>query len=274
MDSVKRRDLPIMAKMSIMEERLRRIGQRWTGNTPKSEGSPTPPGTANSIVDMDPEGTDNLSRLSSISSLADVAKGAVLGAFPKPPARAIRSPWSGLDSPERNALSIEQSNATDQAGDRRPSASSTITIVSDSEPTTPAKKDKPTTDSDVAESLDPALGLQLSPSGATTCLGSPRSPNNNSPVHRHLPTSLYVDRNNVSDRIPVADEQNNSRNEDLRSDRRQLAEQHQEQPFQKLASPEDGIVASGTHRAPREWLVPPTDDIGDWGELEIIGRIR
>jgi hypothetical protein len=78
----------------------------------------------------------------------------------------------------------------------------------------------------------------------------------------------------VSDTIPVADEQDDSRNGDLRSDHRRPAEQHQDQASQKLTSQDDGIVASGTHRASSEWLVPPTDDIAAWGELEIIGRSR
>jgi hypothetical protein len=161
-----------MAKMSIMEERLRRIGQRWTGNTSKSEGSPTQPRIASPIVNMNAVGSGNISRLSSISSLAGVATGAALDAFPTPPIRAARTPWSDSRSPKDTASLVESLNTTDHACDRRPSASSTITIVSDSEPTSPAKKDKAATNPDAAKSLDSAPGLQLSPSEATTCLGS------------------------------------------------------------------------------------------------------
>lgn len=268
-----------MAKMSIMEERLRRIGQRWAGNTSKADGSPSQSRTADLIVDMNSDGTENISRLSSISSLADVAKGAVLGAFPTPPARAVRTPRSGLDSPERNALSVEQANAADQAGDRRPSASSTLNIVSDSETCALEKKDGTDTQCRVAKPLDPALGLQLSPSEATTCLGSPRSSNDSSPDQRHLSTDLQIGRNDTSGASSVVDEQARSSGKGSSPDclARHPTTRYQEQPSQMPTCQGDLAATSSTHRAkqkPREWLVPPTEDIADWGDLEIIGRSR
>lgn len=281
---VRRRDLPIMAEMSIMEERLRRIGQKWTGTTNGvgAEEPEEPSRIGSSINDTDLgriiEPSD--SRVSSISSLADVA---MEMAFPTPPVRTAQtsSTLPATHRIERIALLGEPWPSTNQTcSERRPSTSSTMTVVSDQDSYLLVEKDNGMPRKDGGKSHGPSSPMPHSVSRETICLGSPPLLAN----HRALSRSDSPTRQNsissISAMSTIIDAQNGWAREESPSNTPIIsipAERHQEQSLQPTTNRLNAAPDSEPQRATQkthEWLVPPKEDIADWGELEIIGRSR
>ncbi|GHJ84862.1 hypothetical protein NliqN6_1264 [Naganishia liquefaciens] len=252
-DRVKRRDLPIMAKMSIMEERLRKIGQKWTNTTdpPRMEDEQSRLRSSSPPVDQSLGRVANTSdlRLSSAASLADVAKGKALE-FPIPPVRTAKM---GATSPAWNPDQPSPAGGLPDHAyrDRQPSASTSNTVAWAQSP-------------DFFESR--ANNLFGNGKGKTQGLNSPllglASLEMTWPRSPTLPIQDRAFGPISPTAIMQAQEHDRSSHE--------TGINAQETTI-KPKAPRTVSHQTAVHK-PNDWLVPPQEDIADWGDLEIIGR--
>lgn len=260
-----------MAKMSTMEERLRQIGRKWTGATdvariqePQAQAY-----ISNLNVDEHLDRVTNTpdSRLSSASSLADAATGMALDSFPIPPART-----AGSASRLPAHLPMTYAFSRDAAdNNRRPSASSTITVVSDQEPCVSESRDDVVRIYCERDTKGLSSPLLRPASRDTICLGSPTLPSNDHSIgsaspsasthseeHSRASAGSGMNARQILSTLKIADEPSD------------MALQHHQDQLRSV--PEAESRTQTVAQESTEWLVPPAEDLANWGELEIIGR--
>ena len=254
-----------------MEERLRQIGQKWTGVTDASgaQEPQTQPYISNLGDDkhLDPITNTSDPRSSSISSLADVAAGMALNSFPSPPTRTAGSASTlPAHSPVTHALSGDAAYF-----DRRPSAISTITVLSDQEPCVSDSRYEAVLIYSKRHTKESDSPLLRPTSRETICLGSPTLPlddhsfglasssaSTHAEEHSRASAGPGTNARRILSKLEIPDASSDM-----------TLRHHQDQP--RSGSEADTRTQTAAQKS-AEWLVPPAEDVADWGDLEIIGR--